>query len=67
MDEETHHPAEPGAGRLACARCGAAAESDPPPLTWLCTVENGERRYVCEHCVRTHLRAIESRLDSAWW
>ncbi|MFI8994524.1 hypothetical protein [Streptomyces sp. NPDC053542] len=48
-----------------CARCGAVA--DGTPTTWTCSVENGTRRYFCESCARTHLRAIESRLDSAWW
>ncbi|WP_406146066.1 hypothetical protein [Streptomyces sp. NBC_01012] len=67
MDEETHHPAKPVADRLVCARCGTTATSDPPPPTWLCSVENGSRQYFCEDCARTHIRAIESRLDSAWW
>ncbi|MEU8707102.1 hypothetical protein [Streptomyces sp. NPDC048565] len=67
MDEETHHPAKPVAHRVACARCGTTATSDPAPPTWLCSVENGSRQYFCEDCARTHIRAIESRLDSAWW
>ncbi|UUU24799.1 hypothetical protein [Streptomyces sp. DSM 40750] len=50
---------------LVCARCGTAAEA-PQPL-WSCSVENGGRRYFCENCARENLRAIESRLDSAWW
>ncbi|WP_258052806.1 hypothetical protein [Streptomyces sp. Ru73] len=37
------------------------------PATWTCSVENGTRHYFCHTCARTHLRAIESRLDSAWW
>ncbi|MEU2880436.1 hypothetical protein [Streptomyces sp. NPDC007070] len=50
---------------VTCARCGAPA--DGPPPTWTCSVENGVRRYFCDACSREHLRAIESRLDSAWW
>ncbi|MGW4345728.1 hypothetical protein ACWEL8_11720 [Streptomyces sp. NPDC004690] len=50
---------------VACARCGAPA--DGPPPTWTCSVENGVRRYFCDACSREHLRAIEGRLDSAWW
>ncbi|MFJ8883517.1 hypothetical protein ACIRJR_08890 [Streptomyces sp. NPDC102402] len=67
MDEETHHPREPADGPVRCARCGTAAESDAPPATWLCSVEDGRRRYVCDACARTHIRSIEGRLDSAWW
>jgi hypothetical protein len=48
-----------------CARCGATAEG--LPLTWICSVENHERRYFCDACARRHLRSIEGRLDSAWW
>ncbi|MGW1023071.1 hypothetical protein ACWD4J_05015 [Streptomyces sp. NPDC002577] len=50
---------------IMCARCGARAEAAQP--TWTCSVENGTRRYFCDTCARTHLRAIEGRLDSAWW
>ncbi|MEW5355088.1 hypothetical protein [Streptomyces sp. 16-176A] len=57
-------PAPPPAV-VTCARCGAPA--DGPPPTWTCSVENGVRRYVCDACSREHLRAIEGRLDSAWW
>lgn len=49
-----------------CARCGTRAE-EPPSVTWICSVENGVRRYFCETCSRKILRAIEGRLDSAWW
>ncbi|MFI5675024.1 hypothetical protein [Streptomyces cellulosae] len=50
---------------LACARCGARAEGPRP--TWTCSVENGTRHYFCDRCSRENLRAIEGRLDSAWW
>lgn len=42
-------------------------EGTPPPLTWSTAVENGRTRYFCAACSREHLRAIESKLDSAWW
>ncbi|MCX5248799.1 hypothetical protein OG895_26865 [Streptomyces sp. NBC_00201] len=61
--DDTGSPAEPQA--LICARCGARAESPPP--TWTCSVENGVRQYICDTCSRENLRAIEGRLDSAWW
>ncbi|MFJ9056755.1 MULTISPECIES: hypothetical protein [unclassified Streptomyces] len=67
MDEETHHPGKPLAGPVVCARCGATAESDVPPPTWVCAVEDGRRQYFCDDCARLHIRAIESRLDSVWW
>ncbi|WP_225828004.1 hypothetical protein [Streptomyces naphthomycinicus] len=51
--------------RLVCARCGTPA--DGPPATWTCSVENGLRQYFCDACSRENLRAIEGRLDSAWW
>ncbi|MFD7475064.1 hypothetical protein ACFV8Z_23610 [Streptomyces sp. NPDC059837] len=58
-----HDTAE--APRIVCARCGAPA--DGPPLTWTCSKENGTRHYFCDNCARSNLRAIEGRLDSAWW
>ncbi|MFI9151972.1 hypothetical protein [Streptomyces sp. NPDC053367] len=51
--------------RLVCARCGATEQAPQP--TWTCSVENGARRYFCDRCSRENLRAIEGRLDSAWW
>ncbi|WP_143659064.1 hypothetical protein [Streptomyces sp. SA15] len=50
---------------LVCAHCGTPAEGPPP--TWTCSVENGSRQYFCDRCSRENLRAIEGRLDSAWW
>ncbi|WP_217239519.1 hypothetical protein [Streptomyces sp. AC555_RSS877] len=50
---------------LVCARCGTAAQAPQP--TWMCSVENGVRQYFCDTCSRENLRAIEGRLDSAWW
>ncbi|MFD9005269.1 hypothetical protein ACFV0T_30705 [Streptomyces sp. NPDC059582] len=50
---------------LVCARCGRPADGAQP--TWTCSVEHGTRQYFCNTCSRDHLRAIEGRLDSAWW
>ncbi|MGW3117268.1 hypothetical protein ACWDBW_08975 [Streptomyces sp. NPDC001107] len=50
---------------LMCGRCGARAEGPQP--TWTCSVESGVRQYFCDDCSRENLRAIEGRLDSAWW
>ncbi|MEU5539068.1 hypothetical protein [Streptomyces sp. NPDC020362] len=51
---------------FVCARCGAQA-GDFQPATWTCSVENSIRQYFCDVCSRENLRAIEGRLDSAWW
>ncbi|MEU6097391.1 hypothetical protein [Streptomyces sp. NPDC047079] len=53
------------AQNLVCARCGTPA--DGPQPTWSCSVENGARHYFCDSCARANIRAIEGRLDSAWW
>jgi ribosomal protein S27E len=65
---------------VACELCGQAplepADGTAPadgdtaaqvPLTWLTSVERGRVKVYCAGCARTHLRAIESKLDSAWW
>ncbi|GGV79279.1 hypothetical protein GCM10015535_15580 [Streptomyces gelaticus] len=70
MDEETHRiqqPAQSDAAAVTCTLCGASADGETAPPTWICSVENGRQQYFCEACARTHIRAIESRLDSAWW
>ncbi|MCX5131005.1 hypothetical protein ACIRRT_19460 [Streptomyces sp. NPDC102256] len=54
-----------GDRQIVCARCGTRA--DGPRPTWTCSVENGTRHYFCDACSRSNLRAIEGRLDSAWW
>ncbi|MFI0963083.1 hypothetical protein ACH4S8_17035 [Streptomyces sp. NPDC021080] len=53
------------AEKIVCARCGTTAPGPRP--TWTCSVENGIRQYFCDDCARSNLRAIEGRLDSAWW
>jgi len=50
-----------------CDFCGTTAPDDTFPLTWTTAVENGRDRTFCDRCSREHLRAIESKLDSAWW
>ncbi|MEV0744741.1 hypothetical protein OG345_13080 [Streptomyces sp. NBC_01220] len=67
MDEETDRSGPGGTADVVCALCGARAASENAPPTWLCSVENGSRHYFCDDCARTHIRAIEGRLDSAWW
>ncbi len=50
-----------------CGRAPADGEDGVLPLTWTTSVENGRSKTFCETCSREHLRAIESKLDSAWW
>jgi len=52
---------------VTCSFCGTVVESGTPPLTWIAAVENGQRRWYCDECSRTHLRAMEGKLDSEWW
>lgn len=52
--------------QVTCDFCGCQApETDT--LTWTTSVENGRSKLYCEQCSRTHLRAIEGKLDSEWW
>jgi hypothetical protein len=52
-----HTPPEPDDGETA----------GQVPLTWLTSVERGRVKVYCDACARTHLRAIESKLDAEWW
>jgi hypothetical protein len=52
---------------VTCDFCGAVLELETPPLTWTSSVENRQRRWYCDDCSRTHVRAMESKLDSEWW
>jgi hypothetical protein len=52
-----------------CARCGATAPAPEGglPAGWsLGTSDRGVDR-LCGDCTRTHVRAIEARLDEDWW
>lgn len=50
-----------------CAFCGTE-ESDPAQLlTWASSVERGRALRYCATCSREHLRAMEGKLDQAWW
>ncbi|WP_405916171.1 hypothetical protein [Streptomyces sp. NBC_00728] len=66
--DSTGSPSRSDAGeapKIVCARCGTAADGLRP--MWTCSVEDGTRHYFCDDCARVNLRAIEGRLDSAWW
>ncbi|MCW2739322.1 hypothetical protein [Nocardioides sp.] len=51
---------------VTCDFCGTQAP-EGETLTWTTSVENGRRRTYCDTCSRTHLRAMEGKLDSEWW
>ncbi|GAA4678827.1 hypothetical protein [Nocardioides nanhaiensis] len=50
-----------------CDHCGRREESGAATLTWTTSVEHGRRRTYCDSCSRTHLRAMEGKLDSEYW
>ena len=60
-------------GMTACTQCGAVAEgadldAGVVPLGWM--VDRDAARgvtLVCPACARRHARAIEGKLDAAWW
>ena len=51
---------------VTCDSCGVQAE-EKDTLAWTTSVERGRTRSYCVACSRTHLRAIEGKLDREWW
>lgn len=37
------------------------------PATWSLQVGARGQMWLCERCTRENLRAIEAKLDEAWW
>ena len=54
-------PAEPA----TCAVCGC--RQPERPATWSLQVGDRGVSWLCDGCTRQNLRAIEGRLDEAWW
>ncbi|MGZ5400632.1 MAG: hypothetical protein ACXWDL_03805 [Nocardioides sp.] len=50
-----------------CDLCGIQEPDETKALTWTTAVENGRRRSYCDACSRTHVRAMEGKLDSEYW
>jgi len=46
---------------VSCRHCGCTV--DEPPLGWS---TEGDR-WLCDTCTRRNLRAIEGKIDDAWW
>lgn len=61
-DSDKNHPG-PTAQTTECALCRTTRKSTP--LTWVYSVEEGHRYYLCDGCTRAHLHSIECRLDLA--
>ena len=51
---------------VTCDFCGLTRDPSAT-LTWSVAVENGRRKRFCDNCSRTHLRAMEGKLDSEFW
>jgi hypothetical protein len=59
-----------GAGGAVCSVCGTAPADDDPAalLIWMReTDDRGRVAWVCPVCTRTHVRAVEAKLDHEWW
>ncbi|WP_197026046.1 hypothetical protein [Nocardioides sp. URHA0020] len=50
-----------------CDFCGRQESDESATLAWTTSVERGRTRVYCVECSRTHLRAMEGKLDSEWW
>ncbi|MGI8646296.1 MAG: hypothetical protein ACR2JD_08260 [Nocardioides sp.] len=53
-------------GAVTCDLCGARSD-EAAALTWTVATEHGRRKRFCDECSRTHLRAMEGKLDSEFW
>ncbi|MGL4177499.1 MAG: hypothetical protein ACRCSN_15640 [Dermatophilaceae bacterium] len=65
-------PPSPGAASVpVCATCGTTPPDDDAValarLAWTRGTEGEREVWTCAACSRRHLRAIEGKLDSAWW
>ena len=49
-----------------CDFCGRQESDEAKTLTWTTAVERGRTRLL-RRVLRTHLRAMEGKLDSEWW
>jgi hypothetical protein len=48
-----------------CTGCGTQVEDKPP--TWSMQVGARGVQWLCDRCTRDNIRAIEGKLDDAWW
>ena len=58
---------------LVCSLCGTTLDSDTDEqsgmlaLAWVASHERGRDLRYCPQCARDNLRAIEGKLDAAYW
>ena len=52
---------------LTCSFCGRQEPDEAKTLTWTTSVEKGRKNTYCDDCSRTHLRAMEGKLDTEFW
>ncbi len=52
--------------QVTCSLCGTTADA-PAPLTWSTSTGSRGMTYACDACTRTHLRAMEAKLDEEHW
>lgn len=50
---------------VSCSICGTTVEE--VPLTWSSQTGPRGTTWVCDTCTRTHLRAMEAKLDEEHW
>lgn len=72
MSEPTpaHHDDPGGTAPLTCATCGRRPDPGHEAtarLTWSRDTSGAVVTWTCDECSREHLRAIEGKLDPAWW
>ena len=56
---------EPATPAATCTSCGDRVAERPP--TWSMQMSRRGQQWLCDRCTRDNLRAIEGKLDEAWW
>ena len=59
-------PQPPTPPAVVCSLCGTSACA-PAPLTWSSSTGPRGTTWACASCTRTHLRAMEAKLDEEHW
>lgn len=65
MDDRREPAGPPSGAAAACQLCGTAVPT--VPLGWMSESTVRGPTWTCPACARTHLRAIESKLDQEYW
>ena len=51
---------------MSCGLCGLTVTGSLP-LTWSTETSANRMTLLCDRCTRENLRAIEAKLEQAWW